>query len=447
MLLHNQPPIPITLTSFLVALEVSAWNWLIGLLFVDAKRLLLAQDTESHQDIKVTESGKSQNESVIQSVNVFIFNRSWKKYDVDVLIDSSDITTLEGCKQLLDNANKLGSVGGIYNLAAVLRDALLENQDETTFTECLKPKANATVFLDELSRKHCPHLHHFVVFSSVSCGRGNAGQTNYGMANSIMERIVEDRCRIGLPAKAIQWGAIGDVGLVAEATKNNLHVEIGGILQQRISSCLEVLDVLLNSIEPIVSSMVVAQKRSSNSKQGGLIEAIMSIMGIRNVKAIMLDTPLGKFGMDSLIAVEVLQILEREYEIFISPEDLRNVTINQLKALAESTDAAGSKSYQKISTDAFNTDLDVLLRHLADETKSDDTILQINAVDLSKDSSEKLLIIPGLAEPMAGTVWYNLAENLRLPTFVLQTIKGFEAGSWDELYDEIIEVSRDLFDV
>lgn len=50
-----------------------------------------------------------------------------------------------------------------------------------------------------------------MVFSSVSCGRGNAGQSNYGMSNSVMERICEKRRSDGLPGLAIQWGAIGDV--------------------------------------------------------------------------------------------------------------------------------------------------------------------------------------------------------------------------------------------
>lgn len=60
-------------------------------------------------------------------------------------------------------------------------------------------------FADEFSRKLAPQLKHFVIFSSVSCGRGNAGQTNYGMANSVMERIIERRHKDGLPAKAVQW--------------------------------------------------------------------------------------------------------------------------------------------------------------------------------------------------------------------------------------------------
>lgn len=42
-------------------------------------------------------------------------------------------------------------------------------------------------------------------------GYGNTGQTNYGMANSIMERICEKRRADGLPGLGIQWGAIGDV--------------------------------------------------------------------------------------------------------------------------------------------------------------------------------------------------------------------------------------------
>lgn len=65
----------------------------------------------------------------------------------------------------------------------------------------------------------CPQLEHFVVFSSVSCGLGNSGQTNYGWSNSCMERICEKRRAEKLPALAIEWGAIGEVGMYARMTK------------------------------------------------------------------------------------------------------------------------------------------------------------------------------------------------------------------------------------
>jgi fatty acid synthase len=109
----------------------------------------------------------------------------------------------------------------------VLRDAILENQTEADFVTSAGPKAFATRHLDKLSRQMCPHLRHFVVFSSVSCGHGNAGQTNYGMSNSIMERICEARIRDGLPGLAVQWGAVGNVGLVAEMQEEQSKLEIG----------------------------------------------------------------------------------------------------------------------------------------------------------------------------------------------------------------------------
>lgn len=126
-------------------------------------------------------------------------------------IFTDSVRTKEGCQSLLRQANAIGPVAGIFNLAVVLLDALLENQTVENFVESLEPKAKVTMLLDELSREMCPGLRDFVVFSSVSCGRGNAGQTNYGMANSIMERICEKRKNEGFPALAIQWGAVGDV--------------------------------------------------------------------------------------------------------------------------------------------------------------------------------------------------------------------------------------------
>lgn len=140
--------------------------------------------------------------------------RRWREKGVKIVIFTADVTTLSGVERLIRESNRLAPVGGIFNLAAVLRDALIENLTEADFKTVILPKVNVTRSLDAISRKLCPSLDYFVVFSSVSCGRGNIGQTNYGFANSTMERLMEERQANGLPGLAIQWGAIGDVGLV-----------------------------------------------------------------------------------------------------------------------------------------------------------------------------------------------------------------------------------------
>lgn len=204
----------------------------------------------------------------------------WKSYGTNVVIVSGkDASKKDECMEILKVANRLAPVAGIFNLAVVLKDSIFENQTVESFEESFRPKAWSTRLLDELSRKYCPKLEIFCVFSSVSCGRGNAGQTNYGMSNSIMERICEKRVADGLPALAVQWGAVGEVGLVAEMQEDHKELVIGGTLQQKISNCLEVLDGFLKQCSPIVSSMVVAEKRAAGSGSADIVSTVLDIMG------------------------------------------------------------------------------------------------------------------------------------------------------------------------
>jgi len=205
--------------------------------------------------------------------------RLWKSYGVNVLIVKDiDVADLKDCEYLLRTAEREAPVDAIFNLGVVLKDNIFKNQTAETFAESFQSKARATQTLDKLSRKICPKLRHFVVFSSVSCGRGNTGQTNYGMANSIMERVCEERVEKELPGLAIQWGAVGDVGLVADMQEEDKELIIGGTLQQKITFCLDELDKFLLQSRPIVSSMVVAEKKVESLGLGSLIETVANIL-------------------------------------------------------------------------------------------------------------------------------------------------------------------------
>lgn len=139
--------------------------------------------------------------------------RRWRESGVEVVISKEDVTTLSGAERLIEESNRLAPVGGIFNLAAVQCNAPLENLAEADFKAVMSPKVDSTRNLDIASRKSCPLLDYFVVFSSASCGRGTSGQSNYGLANSVAERMMELRQANGLPGLAIQWGAIEDVNL------------------------------------------------------------------------------------------------------------------------------------------------------------------------------------------------------------------------------------------
>ncbi|XP_063240366.1 fatty acid synthase isoform X2 [Bacillus rossius redtenbacheri] len=271
--------------------------------------------------------------------------RRWRELGVSVLVSTADCASEDGANRLLAEAASLGPVGGVFNLAAVLRDALLGDQSAADFEAVCRPKADAARNLDVASRRLCPELDYFVVFSSVSCGRGNVGQANYGLANSAMERVCEARQEAGLPGLAVQWGAVGDVGLVAEGMGGN-DVEVGGTLPQRMSSCLATMDVFLQHPHPVLASMVLAEKRQgagSASGQVGLLDAVANILGIKDVKTVSGHSSLADLGMDSLMGAEIKQTLERNYDLVLSAQEIRTLTFGRLVELSSSSSSSSAE--------------------------------------------------------------------------------------------------------
>jgi NAD(P)-dependent dehydrogenase (short-subunit alcohol dehydrogenase family) len=132
----------------------------------------------------------------------------------------------------------------------VLNDGTFaDKQSAAHFRKQAEAKYWGTVHLDAAIRKLCSNSKDiwFVVFSSVSAGHGNEGQSGYATANAAMEGVVVRRHADGLiRSVAIQWGVIGDVGVIFEAglTTNN-DTLFAGTVAQRIHSCVTVLDRML----------------------------------------------------------------------------------------------------------------------------------------------------------------------------------------------------------
>ncbi|XP_067015649.2 fatty acid synthase [Anabrus simplex] len=367
---------------------------------------------------------------------------TWRSYGVKVFISTQDISTFSGVQQLLTEANNLAPVGGIFNLAVVLHDAILENQTVEKFVESAKGKAIATHHFDVLTRQMCPQLQQFVVFSSVSCGRGNPGQTNYGMSNSIMERICEARVQDGLPGLAVQWGAIGEVGLVADMMEDNRELVIGGTLQQTIASCLEALDNFLKQPHPVVASMVVAEKLGSDSSTN-LFDRILGILGIRDSKKLSPSATLAELGMDSMTGVEVKQTLERDFEVFLTPVEIRDLTILRLKELSEARNQSDEdKSNEETVTMENVLGLDLYSKEILKGGSTEyPPMVQLPSLENTKNS---LFMIPGL-DGLASSLAV-LASRLNDQTFALQLYSHIPIPVVREMVDFLMPFVRTKLD-
>ncbi|KAK9875960.1 hypothetical protein WA026_011062 [Henosepilachna vigintioctopunctata] len=338
----------------------------------------------------------------------------WKSQGVVVTVSTDDISTKEGCENLMNEAEKLGTVDGIFNLAVVLKDSILENQTAEYFETMFEAKVNATEYLDEITRRRCPQLRYFVIFSSYAGGRGIVGQTNYGMANSAAERICEKRTKSGYPALAIQWGLVGDVGLLVEMQKDDEEFTIEGTVQQKISNCLEVMDIFLcQKQSTVVSSMVIGEKFQSVTSDN-IVDAVANIIGVKK-NVVSPYATLAELGMDSITAVDIKQVLERKFEIFQSPQQIRSLTLTSLQAFEISRNDTNKL---KILPKYVPTRLDLFLNNNSDNSVSTEDVVRLPSLVNEYSVSPIVYLFPGINGSVKSMT--PLAAHLRAQTFCFQ---------------------------
>ncbi|KAL6257976.1 hypothetical protein P5V15_011572 [Pogonomyrmex californicus] len=342
----------------------------------------------------------------------------WRSYGVNVLIIAgSDASNRDDCEFILKSAEQQGPVEAIFNLAGELKDGICKNQAAESFGESLRAKAWATKTLDELSRKLCPQLRQFVVFSSIVCSRGNAGQTNYGMANSVMERICECRVMDGLPGLAIQWGVIGEVGILANWQDSNKEIVVIGSLQQKVSSCLEKLEDFLLQDRPVVASMIVAEKHVNTHGNKLIVKTVADIMGFKNLKIVSQQASLVELGMDSMMTTEIKQILECEYDIFLTAQDIRNLNFAKLAEMRVKNmeqDNAQTRETEKQTVEISGMQL--LIRVLRNEDLTSEVCMQLKTMINSR--KVEVFLLPGIQG--CGQVFNSLAPKIRSIATALQ---------------------------
>ena len=250
------------------------------------------------------------------------------------VVDHSDLTNVDQCNALCESLG--GALEGVWHLGMVLNDRLYSNMTEQAWNETVNVKAVISKNLDIATRKYNANLKQFVMWSSVSALFGNPGQTNYAYANAYMENVCMNRKVDGLCGVAVQWGFIGNVGVLAGAHATAANSTLA-FLPQNIDSCLESLSVALfaQSSHAVVTSYLRKSSDIATADANGgavpLTQRIARVLGIELSKIKPTDT-LASLGMDSLQSVEITNILKAA-NVYKKITDLRSTSWTDLSAL------------------------------------------------------------------------------------------------------------------
>lgn len=115
-----------------------------------------------------------------------------------------------------------------------------------------------------------------------------------------------------------------------------LNAVIGDFGQQRIFSCLEAMDALLGASATIVSSVVLSNSEGTAADTGArtLLEQVAHFMGLRDLDKVDEDAPLSALGFDSMVLVDVKNVLDATVGDDFTNKQISALTIRQLREMS-----------------------------------------------------------------------------------------------------------------
>ena len=130
-------------------------------------------------------------------------------------IASVDITDEERVRYWKKQYQQEGwpPIRGIVHAAGLLRSGLVDQAEKADWNLVLDPKVRGSWLLHNLFQE----LDFFILCSSISSVLGPTGQGSYAMANSFLDALAHFRHAAGLPAISINWGPWEGVGMTADS--------------------------------------------------------------------------------------------------------------------------------------------------------------------------------------------------------------------------------------
>jgi acyl transferase domain-containing protein/acyl carrier protein/SAM-dependent methyltransferase len=307
---------------------------------------------------------------------------------IETTVIKADSGSPEDVSRLIGEA-RAGAVPlkGIFHLAMVIDDAPLSALTSERLRTVMAPKAHGAWLLHENTKDIA--LECFVMFSSVSSIFGNPAQGNYAAANAFLDSLAHHRRALGLPALAINWGVLGGEGYVARNERVAEFLARQGTAALTPREVTTLMESFLTAhstqvaairvdwakwrqsfrgmqdnplVERIFASGVELQETSSGSsdwrqkiQSAGpddrievIGQAVRDVVGsVLRVKPDSLrdDQPLTDLGLDSLMGVEIENLIESSIGVALPPTSLmRARTVGQIASLISEHLGGGSAS-------------------------------------------------------------------------------------------------------
>lgn len=138
---------------------------------------------------------------------------------------------------------------------------------------------------------------------------------------------------------------------------------------------------------------------------------------IKDLKTVSQNTSLAEMGMDSMMAVEIKQCLERDFEVFLTPQDIRVLNIAKLMEMSAKDLKKQTKQVKKAVAKAEHvTGIRLLMKTMNVSILSEQYCIEL-PVKCGEKKNE-VFLIPGIEGSAA--IFTDLTPKLKIPVTCLQ---------------------------
>ncbi|MFM7348813.1 MAG: SDR family NAD(P)-dependent oxidoreductase [Erythrobacter sp.] len=291
---------------------------------------------------------------------------SQRHLSCDIVPISIDVAQPDAVRTLVASiaATDAGELHAVFHLAGAIADQLLVDANEAAAAEAFRAKAEGAWNLHEATRSLA--LEEFVCFSSVASILPNAGQGLYGASNAFVNDLCVARREAGLRAHSLCWGPWAGPGMASALPQATLDAMRALRLRHLgVEEALGLLDGLCDADEPVLvvvtGSDALALPRqllqpmhapaepagiAPSLPRSGVRETIATIVAevleIDSRDLLRSDDPLDRFGLDSLMGVDVVERLNAAFGATL-PITAR-ISVTGLSTLAALVMASTSRS-------------------------------------------------------------------------------------------------------
>jgi len=266
----------------------------------------------------------------------------------------ADVTSLQDVERIVGEiSSDLPPLKGIIHGAMIIDDQFMSEMDEECFNKVLYPKMLGAWNFHQVTQDI--ELDYFIKFSSFSAVIGAVKQANYNAGNAFLDALSHYRHARGLPSLTINWGALIGAGFVERNQKTAAYLNKLGMKPYKMLDTQYVMSLLLpKSNVQVVASIVdwaqlvklspalskaplyskVVQNLSQRGSGGSVRPQVLAAQGEERLKIleefiagqvasvfgtdvakIDRDTALTNIGLDSLMAIELMNRMESDLGI------------------------------------------------------------------------------------------------------------------------------------